>query len=214
MKLIEVAAFKLVDLYLKFRYRFIFHKIIVDVSAVEKIIDLDQPVLLIANHSTWWDGFFVYEVYKKLQAKTYFKIVMLESELKKFPFFRLCGAVGLVPRSKEHNQKVFHQLKNHFVCFFPQGQLGPQGLRPLVFKKGLEDLIQILHPVQILSVAIHIEPFQFMKPTALIKVGSLVLSGTESANLSNLAALTEKNLQATSLDWTAQLYSMKDREWK
>ncbi len=209
-----MGAFKLLDFYLGIRFRFSFHKMIIDISEVEHQINRTQPILLIANHCSWWDGFFVYEVYKKLQATTDFKIVMLESELKKFPFFRLCGAVGLIPRNKEHNQSVFNELKNHFVCFFPQGELRPQNLRPLIFKKGVDELIQILHPVQILSVAIHIEPFQFMKPTALIKVGSLILSGSKTADSTSLAILTEKNLLAASLDWTQQLYSMKDSEWK
>ncbi|MBC7467298.1 MAG: 1-acyl-sn-glycerol-3-phosphate acyltransferase [Bdellovibrio sp.] len=214
MSLIKVCALKLLDFYLGIRFRFSFHKIIIDISEVEHEINRNQPILLIANHSSWWDGFFVYEVFKKLKAKTDFKVVMLESELNKFPFFRLCGAVGLIPQDKEHNQRVFNQLKDHFVCFFPQGELRPQNLRPLIFKKGIEELMLILHPVQILSAAIHIEPFQFMKPTALIKVGSLIKSGSEAVSKNSLAALTEKNLLAASLDWTQQLYSMKDSEWK
>ena len=214
MSLIKIGALKLLNVYLRIRYHFSFHKILIDISGVEHQINLDQPVLLIANHSSWWDGFFVYELYKKLQAKTDFKIVMLESQLEKFPFFRLCGAVGLIRQDQEHNRNVFNQLKNHFVCFFPQGELRPQNHRPLTFKKGIDELIQILHPVQIVPVAIHIEPFQFMKPTVLIKAGSLILSESKSANAISLAALTEKNLDVVGLDWTHQLYSLKDFEWK
>ena len=214
MSLIKIGALKLLDVYLGIRYRFSFHKMIIDLSQVENKINPERPVLLIANHSSWWDGFFVYEVYKKLKARTDFKIVMLESELKKFPFFRLCGAVGLVRQNQDHNQKIFQQLKNDFVCFFPQGQLGPQGLRPLIFKKGIEDLIRIMHPVQILTIAIHIEPFQFMKPTVLIKAGSVTFSENEVVSANSLAALTEKNLNEVAQIWTGQFYSLKDSQWK
>ena len=214
MSLIRFLAFQLLNFYLAIRYRRSFNSLQIDSEAVARQIDLEKPVLLIANHISWWDGFFALEIYKKLKSKKDFKIVMLESELKKFQFFRLCGAVGLIPRNRAHNQEIFNGLKGHFVCFFPEGQIMPQHLRPLHFKSGLEKLIETLHPVQILPVALHIEPFQFMRPTALIKLGPLIASESHGANVSNLAALVEKNLNEVCLEWTSELCRLKDSEWK
>jgi 1-acyl-sn-glycerol-3-phosphate acyltransferase len=107
MSLVSSLALKLLNLYLFFRFRLSFNKIIIDTSEVENKLDPSLPTLFIANHSTWWDGFFIYELYRKLKLKKSFRIVMLESELKKVPFFRLCGAVGLIPKNPKHNLRIF-----------------------------------------------------------------------------------------------------------
>lgn len=214
MSLATALALKLLNAYLAIRYRLSFHNVVVDVSKIEGNIDLDQPVLFVANHSTWWDGFFVFEVYKKMKLKKEFKIVMLESELKKFPFFRLCGAVGLIPKDSQHNEKVFSGLKNHCVCFFPQGQIVPQNQRPLIFRSGINALLQKLHPVQIICVGQYIEPFRFMKPTALIRATLFDACGSENADAAMLATATEKNLDNISLAWTNQIYLPKESAWK
>jgi 1-acyl-sn-glycerol-3-phosphate acyltransferase len=206
MSLVNAWALGLLNVYLAIRFRLSFHKLVID-SAIQSQINPNLPILFIANHSSWWDGFFVYELYKKLRVKKDFKVVMLESELKKFPFFRLCGAVGLIPKNEEHNAKVFLGLKNSCVCFFPQGQMTPQGSRPLIFKYGINNLIQTLHPVQIISVAILIEPFQFMKPTALIKAGSVILSGNLDINHEKLAQETEQHLDEVAHNWTSTIFA-------
>ncbi|MBC7419873.1 MAG: 1-acyl-sn-glycerol-3-phosphate acyltransferase [Bdellovibrio sp.] len=199
-------ALKLLNVYLAFRYRASFHSVNVDVSAVQGKVVSDQSVLFIANHSSWWDGFFVFEVFKKLKLKKEFKIVMLESELKKFPFFRLCGAVGLIPKNLQHNEKIFKELKNYCVCFFPQGHLTPQNERPLIFRAGINDLIRELHPVQIIVIGVHIEPLHFMKPTALIKASYFAASDGDIVDRAALAVATEKNLDQISHEWTKQIF--------
>ena len=214
MNLVRYWAFKLLDFYLAIRFKRSFHDVKIDLSKTENKIDLDRSIVLIANHSSWWDGFFAYQIFKKLNTDQKFKIVMLESELQKRPFFRLCGAVGLIPKDRSHNLKIFHELKNHFVCFFPQGELTPQNLRPLVFKPGINTLIQTLHPVQILSAAFYIEPFRFMKPTALIKVGSVQLSQVDQDYSVSLAEVTEKHLDDISCDWVKNLYRLENTPWK
>jgi len=214
MSLATVLALKLLNAYLSLKYKLSFREIRVDVSAVESAIEPEQSVLFIANHSSWWDGFFVYEVYKKLKLKNEFKIVMLESELKKFPFFRLCGAVGLIPKDSQHNEHVFSELKSHCICFFPQGQLTPQNQRPLNFKPGIRELIKKVHPVQIVVVGMHIEPFQFMKPTALIRAAFHGTSGQVNSDPTSLASATEQNLDQVSQQWTQQIYLSHSNPWK
>jgi 1-acyl-sn-glycerol-3-phosphate acyltransferase len=214
MSLATALALKLLNAYLVIRYRLSFQEVRVDVSALESKINLEQPVLFIANHSSLWDGFFVYEVFKKLKLRREFKIVMLESELKKFPFFRLCGAVGLIPKNPKQTEKIFNELKNKCVCFFPQGQITPQNQRPLNFKPGINELIKKLHPVQIIIVGMHIEPFQFMKPTALIKAAFLGVSDHSNADATTLAAATEKILDQVSQEWTKQIFLSRANPWK
>jgi 1-acyl-sn-glycerol-3-phosphate acyltransferase len=198
-------ALKLLNAYLAIRFRLSFHEVLFDLGAPQNGLMKDQPVIFIANHSSWWDGFFIFELYKKLGLKKEFRIVMLESELKKFPFFRSCGAVGLIPKDKIHNEKIITGLRGSCVSFFPQGQMYSQGQRPLHFRSGIESVIQKLHPVQIVTVALHIEPFQNMKPTALIKVGEIISSDTFTT-YQDLEKRVEKNLNEAALDWTRQIY--------
>ncbi len=214
MTVVTALALKLLNAYLAIRYRLSFHEVNIDVSKTEGKINLDRAVLFVANHSSWWDGFFVYEVYKKLKLRKKFKIVMLESELKKFPFFRLCGAVGLIPKNSQHNDKIFGELKNYCVCFFPQGQLVPQNQRPLIFRSGINDLIRKLQPVQIICVGQHIEPCQFMKPTALIRAIAFSESDSEAVKAKTLAAATEENLDDIVHHWTNQILLSRESAWK
>ena len=207
-------ALKLLNAYLWFRFRLSFHKIHFDLNCVEDKIKIDQPVLFIANHSSWWDGLLIYELYRRLRLKKDFRIVMLESELQKFPFFRRCGAVGLIPKNKEHNKIILSALKGCCVSFFPQGQMYPQAKRPLALRPGIESLIQQLHPIQIIPVALHIEPFQQMKPTVLIKAAEPISSETPKT-YKELEDLLQKNLNDVSLGWTQQIYETQGKNpWK
>jgi len=207
-------AFKLLNAYLAIRFRLSFHEVLFDLNGSESLLKKDQSVLFIANHSTWWDGFFIYALYKKLGLKKEFKVVMLESELKKFSFLRHWGAVGVIPRDKIHNDQVISGLQGCCVSFFPQGQMYPQSQRPLIFRSGIESVIQKLHPTQIMCVALHIEPFQSVKPTALIKVGAIISSETFKT-YQEMERLVETNLNETALNWTKQIYSTRSTlQWK
>jgi 1-acyl-sn-glycerol-3-phosphate acyltransferase len=207
-------AFKLLNAYLTIRFRLSFHDVLFDLSKIENKLKLDQSVLFIANHSTWWDGFFIYALYKKLGLKKEFKVVMLESELKKFSFLRHWGAVGVIPKDKIHNDQVISGLQGCCVSFFPQGQMYPQSQRPLIFRSGIESVIQKLHPTQIMIVALHIEPFQNLKPTALIKVGEIISSDT-FRTYQELASLVETNLNEASINWPQQIYNTRSSpQWK
>ena len=203
-------ALKLLNAYLTIRLRLSFHEVLFDLGPAHKKLLPNQPVIFIANHSSWWDGFLIFELYKKLGLKKPFRIVMLERELKKFPFFRSCGAVGLIPKDSAHNDQIFQSLKGTCVSFFPQGQMYSQGQRPLNFRSGIESVIKSLHPIQIITVALHIEPFQNMKPTALIKLGEVISSDT-SLTFQDLEKTVEKNLNEVAIDWTRQIYNTRSR---
>jgi len=124
-----------------------FHKI----SVLGKIPETssDLPLLLLPNHSTWWDGFFVYLLNKKLfRRKTY--LMMLEAQLARYKFFSRLGAYSINPHSAGSiknslrysvavlNEKV---APRPMLCIFPQGELLPWDKRPLVYKNGLETIL-------------------------------------------------------------------------
>ena len=110
----------------------------------------DLPVLLLPNHSTWWDGFFVYLLNKKMFRRTAY-LMMLESQLSKYKFFAKIGAYSIEPENRQgiiESLEYTVQLLNQemplrrsrdpdhrdgvppLVSIFPQGQLLPWQTRP------------------------------------------------------------------------------------
>jgi len=109
----------------------------------------DLPLLLLPNHSTWWDGFFVYLLNKKIfRRKVY--LMMLEAQLARYKFFSRLGAYSINPHSASSIKNSLHysvDILNEkiaprpLLCIFPQGELLPWDKRPLVYKNGLEAIL-------------------------------------------------------------------------
>jgi hypothetical protein len=115
----------------------------------DPVAERKYPLLLIPNHSSWWDGFFVYYINQQLmQRKLY--LMMLESELSKYPFFSRLGAYSISPGEPK---KVIGSLKYSLdvmnengqsapaICVFPQGEIQPWGKRPCGFESGIKWLM-------------------------------------------------------------------------
>ena len=56
------------------------------------MIDNSKGLIITPNHFSWWDGFFIYWLNKKLFKKNLF-ILMLEEQLKRYWFFRYLGCL-------------------------------------------------------------------------------------------------------------------------
>jgi 1-acyl-sn-glycerol-3-phosphate acyltransferase len=125
-----------------------FHKI----SVLGKIpeTDPDLPLLLLPNHSTWWDGFFVYLLNKKMFRRKLY-LMMLEAQLARYKFFARLGAFSINPHSAgsiknslRYSAAVLNEkmLPRPMLCIFPQGELLPWDQRPLAYKNGLEKILR------------------------------------------------------------------------
>lgn len=133
------------------------------VGDVPKVPD-DMPIILVPNHATWWDGFFVYLLNNQL-FKRKFYIMMLAEQLKKYWFFRMLGAFGFSQQSRpdivatmKYSLEILRQKPSPLVIIFPQGALLPFNIRPLGFKSGVEWLAsQAGSPVCILPLAMRCE---------------------------------------------------------
>ena len=132
----------------------------------------DLPVLLLPNHSTWWDGFFVYLLNKRIFRRTAY-LMMLEKQLTKYKFFRKIGAYSIEPenrRSVIESLEYTVELLNRempLVSVFPQGELLPWHTRPLDYKRGVEWILQKYgNPVTVLPLAIRAEFLGEQRPSA------------------------------------------------
>ncbi|HEX2081167.1 MAG TPA: lysophospholipid acyltransferase family protein [Longimicrobium sp.] len=138
----------------------------------------DVPLLLAANHVSWWDPFTLREVQRALRPAAPFFTVMLESELARRPFFRRLGVVGLDPASPASLRGCIRQLRRLLderpdgaVCFFPQGRIWPSFRRPLGFRPGISLLAKELGPMILLPVGLHVEPLNATRPTVFVSAG-------------------------------------------
>ena len=142
----------------------------------------DVPLLLAANHVSWWDPFTLREVQRALRPAAPFHTVMLESELARRPFFRRLGVVGLDPASPASLRGCIRQLRRLLderpdaaVCFFPQGRIWPSFKRPLAFRPGIGLLARELAPLVVLPVGLHVEPLNATRPTVFASAGAPIL---------------------------------------
>jgi 1-acyl-sn-glycerol-3-phosphate acyltransferase len=123
-------------------------------------LEPDQPLLMVPNHGTWWDGFFVYFLNRLLAGRKLY-LMMLDGQLFRYRFFSRVGAFGIQPGQP---RSVLDTLKysaavlqdpGNALCLFPQGELRYHALRPLGFQRGLERILKLCgKTVQILPLAI------------------------------------------------------------
>jgi hypothetical protein len=149
----------------------------------------DLPLLLLPNHSTWWDGFFVYLLNKKLfRRKTY--LMMLEDQLSRYRFFARLGAYSINPQSsgsiKESIKYSIETLKHKtmpkpLLCIFPQGELLPWGKRPLGYKSGVETIMSGYGgKANFLPLAIKTEFLNKQLPEAFFHFGENVIANSNT----------------------------------
>ena len=146
----------------------------------------DLPVLLLPNHSTWWDGFFVYLLNKKIFRRTAY-LMMLEKQLSKYKFFAKIGAYSIEPENKrsvleslEYTVELLNQ-EMPLITVFPQGQLLPWHTRPLGYRRGVEWILRKYgNPVTVLPLAIRTEFLGEKRPSVFFLFGDLHVFDAET----------------------------------
>ncbi len=163
----------------------------------------DVPLLLAANHVSWWDPFTLREVQRILRPSSPLFVVMLERELARRPYFRRMGVHGIHPGSGASLRACIRRLRRQrdarpdaSVAFFPQGRIWPSFRRPLGFHPGVGLLARELAPVVCLPVALHVEPLNDTRATVFASAapplrvdGALDPADVESAVAGELDAL-------------------------
>ena len=163
------------------------------------------PLLLLPNHSTWWDGFFVYLLNKRIFRRTAY-LMMLEEQLSRYRFFAKIGAYSIEPKYRQgiveslgYTVELLNQ-RTSLVSVFPQGELLPWQTRPLGYKRGVEWILRKYgKSVAVLPLAIRTEFLGEKRPSAFFLFGDVSscdaetfqgidwLEKTESALLDDLA---------------------------
>lgn len=114
------------------------------------VLDDTMPLLLLPNHNSWWDGFWVYLLNEKLFQRKLF-MMMLEEQIQRYSFFSRVGAFGIAPnnpkdtlRSLKYSLEVLEKNENTpaLLCMYPVGEMLPWSTRQRPFKPGLEWILR------------------------------------------------------------------------
>lgn len=136
------------------------------------------PLIIYANHSSWWDGLTAFEISRNCHLSSF--IMMEERQLKKLFFFRKLGAFSVIRENPRDALKSINYaaelLKKDFrrtLWIFPQGEILPFESRPVRFYNGISRIIEITGAVEILPVALKYEFLGNFKPQIFVKIGKL-----------------------------------------
>jgi hypothetical protein len=148
-------------------------------SRLPAALPADRPIVLVANHVSWWDGFLLLQLGHRLRPGSPHYTAMLEWELARRPLLRRIGAVELAPGAPSSLLRLLRFLRGRrqerpelMLSFFPQGRIWPSHRRPLGFARGIELVARTLAPATILPVAIHIEPLAVAEPSVFMAAGT------------------------------------------
>ncbi len=138
--------------------------------------EANVPLVLYANHSSWWDGLMAFQVGRALLLDQY--AMMEERQLRAYPFHRRLGAFGVVresvrdaARSIEYAGQLLKGT-NRALWIFPQGVTLPNDARPLALYTGAARVIERAGLADAVPVAMRYEFLGEYRAEAVVRVGS------------------------------------------
>ncbi|MFZ4455492.1 MAG: lysophospholipid acyltransferase family protein [Bacteroidales bacterium] len=144
------------------------------VEFVGNFNDKQHPILLIVNHISWWDGFWMI-YFNEQRLKRKFHFMMLEEQLRKHWIFNFIGGFSVKKGSRSAVESLNYtsellQKAENLVLIFPQGKIQSSYLQQISFEKGIERILQssISNPIQVLFVANLVDYFSKPKPTLTV----------------------------------------------
>ncbi len=150
--------------------------------------DNQNAILIIANHISWWDGFWLeYLNLRLLKRKLHF--MMLEEQLSRHWYFRYSGGYSIRKNSRSMLESLTYttqllQKPENMVIMFPQGKISSMHTTEFKFQKGIERIVQhVRNETQVLFVANVVEYFSRPKPSLFIYAEGFTMGKLKNENL-------------------------------
>ena len=164
------------------------------------------PMIICANHSSWWDGYVIALIDRLLGTDGY--LMVEEKQLRRYFFFTWIGCFSV---DRQNTRSALHSLKyaatllkergqsgrTVMVSLFPQGEIFPNDRRPLVFYHGAAYLARMVNPVQFYPLAIRIEYLGEQRPALFISLGEPVLVSAEEVKQPHFLKSCTQSLEAS-----------------
>lgn len=168
----------------------------------------DGPILLLANHTSWWDGVWVWQQNRRVW-KFQWHVPMLAQSLQRWPFLKHLGGLPLSKGKALAPQAdaILQACSTHgqMLLLFPEGQIRRTWPGQHVFEQAL--LKRLLQPSGVKVVFLYQvivggntprpEVFHFLQPTMQNSPEALQLSYADfsAACEGHIAALWAKKMQ-------------------
>lgn len=130
--------------YIKYQFKKYFNNFYV-VDEVPTFYD-EKSILILPNHFSWWDGFFVDLIYRSFFNDYKIYMMVLEETIKRYWFFNKIGAFTINQNNTKDIISSFRYAsmllskKKNLVVIFPQGELQSYSTN-IQLKPGVIDLI-------------------------------------------------------------------------
>lgn len=105
----------------------------------------NRSVLLLSNHTSWWDGF--WQLYLNMKVfKKKFHFMMLEEQLRKYWYFNYTGGFSVKKSARSTVETIQYSAEllshpNNLVLMFPQGKVESIHIHAVTFEKGVEKIL-------------------------------------------------------------------------
>lgn len=134
------------QLFFNFYSNFRMKKHFSEIRFVGEVEDNGMPVLIIANHFSWWDGFIQLQLNNRY-LKRKFHVMMLEEQLKKNMILNKGGAFSIQKNSRGMLESLNYSIdllsdNNNVLLIFPQGEVQSLYTDNFIFEKGVDFLLK------------------------------------------------------------------------
>ncbi len=142
--------------------------------------DNGNSVLLIANHVSWWDGFWIMFLNLKV-IKRKFHFMMLEEQLRKHWYFQYTGGYSIKKKSKSIIESINYTIEllnksKNMVFMFPQGKINSIYNDNIEFEQSIERIIKNTQTDnQVIFMVNMIDYFSKSKPSLYIQYKTLTI---------------------------------------
>jgi 1-acyl-sn-glycerol-3-phosphate acyltransferase len=149
-----------------------------ELNFINSFEDKGLPVLLIANHMSWWDGMWL-RVFNERYLGRKFNFMMLEEQLRKHWYFQYIGGFSVQKGSRTVVESIVHAAEllgnnENLVLMFPQGEIRSMHTTTYNFDKGIEAILsRTKTKIQVLMTVNLVEFYSQKKPSLYSYTGEL-----------------------------------------
>lgn len=162
-----------------------------------RALSAGSPLLVISNHTSWWDPLVILHAAHHLLAVDGYAL-MDAKNLRRLPFFALVGAFGVDLGDAEDGERVIGYAADlldrpgRLVWIFPQGRERPITERPLAFKRGSAEIARRAAGAVTVPAALRYEHAGTERPDLYLSFGEPVAEAGVAAHEDAVAAEMER----------------------